>query len=104
MMNNTNKPTVSKSAPWTVSVNGKVIGIYPTRTAARNAVKAPDLTASGADDGGALKALRVERKISVEALALLMGVSRYNVHRVERGDVEVSADYVEAFNTAIATA
>ena len=127
MMNNTNtspKITVSKTAPWTVSVNGELYHTALTRTEAR--ATAADLRENGLPDhradedpkaliladgegevtftGASLEAARRARKISLKSMAQTMGTTPYQVWYTEKGKLPVTAEYVTKFEEALATA
>lgn len=101
MMNNTNpdrKVTVSKSAPWTVSIDGQPMPThFASRTLAREA--AADFRTNGVPEqhepkssltGSALRTLRVAAKLSRGQLAAKVGLSVYALDKVEAGKLPVT--------------
>lgn len=101
MMNNTNpdrKVTVSKSAPWTVSIDGKPMPThFASRTLAREA--AADFRKNGVPEQHSgtvdVKARRRELGLSRSDVAGKLGVSVYHLDRIEAGKLEVPTALVD---------
>lgn len=110
MMNNTTTPkvTVSTTAPWTVTIDGAEVGPFKSRKAAREAAEKArqgatldDIHTHAFDTmvdavSADPRARRRTLKFSRGQLAAALGISVYQLDRVERGQLEATSNHISA--------